>query len=152
MSYDSVGQAPQTPAARIQWSTFWSGALATAAVAALLAAVGELVSETFMDVELLPKDGNRLLGLSENVSNPAAAALLALLSAGILSLLLLGVPRPLTFFGWIMSLVGVIVAVAPFSSAGETSTQVATAVVALVVVVAIWSLLRGSARRAAFPR
>jgi hypothetical protein len=60
----------------------------------------------------------------------------------------MGVPRPLTFFGWVMSLVAVIVAVVPFSQEGETSTQVATAVVALLVA-AIWSRLGGSARRAA---
>jgi hypothetical protein len=50
-------------------------------VAALVAVVGELVFETLIDTELLPADGSSFLGLSEDMSFPAAAALLDLVSA-----------------------------------------------------------------------
>ena len=89
---------------RIDAKKLWAGAAATVVVAALVAAVGVLVVETLVDVNLLPPTERGVLGWSHRASYPAGAAVLALGAAGILHLLLLGVPRPMVFFGWLMAL------------------------------------------------
>ena len=62
-------------------------------------------------------------------------------------LLLLSTPRPLTFFGWIIGLATVLVVLVPFSTAAPLTAKAATAVVDLVLGVAIGSLISGVAAR-----
>jgi hypothetical protein len=52
------------------------------------------------------------------------------------------------FFGWIMGLATLAAVVYPFSSSAPLSQKIATAVVNLVIGVAIWSLLSMIAARA----
>jgi hypothetical protein len=62
-----------------------------------------------------------------------------------------GHPRPYAFFGWIMGLGTVLVTVLPFAQDAPVSSQVATAVINLVVGATITSLVRGVATRATRP-
>ena len=62
-------------------------------------------------------------------------------------LLLLTSPRPRMFFGWIIGLATVIAVVYPFSTTAPMSQKVATAVINLVLGVAIGSLVNGTAVR-----
>ena len=133
---------------RIDAQKLWAGAAATVVIAALVAAVGVLVVETFVDVTLLPSTERGVLGWSHWASYPAGAAVLALCAAGILHLLLLGVPRPLVFFGWLMALIGIGLAVVPFGYDAALEVQVGTAAVEVVVVLSVWILLSSAARRA----
>ena len=76
------------------------------------------------------------------------AALVALVAAGLLYLLVLSTPQPSVFFRWIIGLVTLIAVVYPFSSGAPLDQKVATAVVNLVLGVAIASLLTATAARA----
>lgn len=133
---------------RIDAKKLWAGAAATVVVAALVAAVGVLVVETLLDVKLLSPSERGVLGWSHRASYPAGAAVLALVAAAVLHLLLLGVPRPLVFFGWLMALVGIGLAVVPFGYDAALEVQVCTAAVEVVVVLSVWILLSSAGRRA----
>ena len=133
---------------RLDARQLWAGAAATIVVAALVAAVAVLVIETFLDVKLLPPAERGVLGWSNQASYPAGAAVLALGAAVVLHLLLLGVPRPLVFFGWLMALVGIALAVVPFGRDATLKVQVCTAAVEVVVVLSVWILLSSAGRRA----
>ena len=133
---------------RIDAKALWAGAAATVVIAALVAAVGVLVAETLVDVNLLPPTERGVLGWSHWASYPAGAAVLALVAAGILHLLLLGVPRPMVFFGWLMALIGIGLAVVPFGYDAAREVQVCTAAVEVVVVLSVWILLSSAGRRA----
>jgi hypothetical protein len=76
------------------------------------------------------------------------AAASALLCTGLLHLFLLEVPRPITFFLWITILADIIVAAAPFTQPASIGTKVFTAVINILVGVAVISLLCAVARSA----
>jgi hypothetical protein len=71
----------------------------------------------------------------------------ALVATALLNLLLLGTPRPAAFFGWIIALATVLVVIVPFRTTAPLSAKLATAVVGLVIGVAIGTLLTGVAGR-----
>ena len=75
----------------------------------------------------------------------AAAALVATIVA---HLLLLGVPRAMTFLGWIVGLVTAIFVTFPFRTGAPLSEKVATAAVYLVIGIAIGTLLSEVGERA----
>jgi hypothetical protein len=75
------------------------------------------------------------------------AAGAAIVATGLLNLLLLGTPRPLAFFGWIVALATVLVVVLPFRTTAPFSAKLATAVIGLVIGIAIGTLLTGVASR-----
>ena len=62
-------------------------------------------------------------------------------------LLLFASPRPRLFFGWIIGLATLIAVVYPFSTTAPMSQKVATAVINLVLGIAIGSLVSGTAAR-----
>jgi len=88
-------------------------------------------------------------------SSTAVYALLAagcaLLATGLLHVLLLGAPRPLSFFVWITGLADVIVAAAPFTQPAPLASKIFTAIINIVVGVAVITLLSGVGRSAARP-
>jgi hypothetical protein len=67
---------------------------------------------------------------------------------GLLHVLLLGTPRPLSFFAWITALADVTLVAAPFSQPASLSSKVFTAVINLVTGVTVISRLPGVARSA----
>jgi len=125
---------------------YWSGALATALVAALVGVAGVVIFQGAFDIDLVtPANEN---GAEGDALRYAATGLVgALVAATLLYLLLLSTPRPRAFFGWIMGLVIVVAAVIPFARTDDRPSAIATAGVNVVMGVAILSLLSSVADR-----
>jgi Family of unknown function (DUF6069) len=138
---DGTGQRRQPlDAARL-----WTGGLATAVVAALVALVGVLIARGLFDIPVLAPAGEGALG---NSNTAILAAIAALLATGLMHLLLVSTPRPFRFFTWIVSLLTLVAVLAPFMTDAKLATQVATAAIGLVIGMAIGSLVSGAARSA----
>jgi Family of unknown function (DUF6069) len=124
----------------INSARLWSGGVATAVVAALVALVGVLIGDGALDLDmavppLLP------LGGSFAVRYAITAAVLALVATGLAHLLAVATPRPRSFFAWIVGLATVVGVVLPFVVGGSLAGCVATAVVNLVIGLCIFSLV-----------
>jgi hypothetical protein len=127
---------------------FWAGGVATAVVAALIALVGILVCRWALHIPILAPASDGTWGDAHTGEYVLVAACIALVATGLLYLLVLGAPEPGTFFGWIMALATLAAVVYPFSTSAPLEQKAATAVVNLVLGVAITSLLTGVASRA----
>ncbi len=139
----------------INATRLWSGGLATAVVAALIAFVGVLIARAVFQVAIGSTREAGSFGDSATVLLCVLAAIAALAATGLVHLLLLSTPRPLAYFGWIVGLVTTAVVVLPFLGPGELPVKLAMAVIYLVIGVAIGSLVSGaaaSATRQAAPR
>jgi hypothetical protein len=126
----------------------WTGGLATALVAALIAVVGVLIARGLFGVPVLAPDQAGTLGDASTFRLAALAALAALVATGLLHLLLLSAPQPRRFFGWIVTLATVAAAILPFLTDADLDEQVATAAIYLAIGISIGSLLSGVARSA----
>lgn len=126
----------------------WAGGAATAVVAALIAIVGIMLARGVFDVPILAPEGEGTWGDADTGRYALYCALAALIATGLMHLLLVSTPRPQQFFNWIMGLATVAAAVAPFATSGSTESKVATAVINLIVGIAITSLVNGAARAA----
>ena len=99
---------------------------------------------------LAPKAASNF-GNSSTAVYAALAAGFALLATALLHVLLLGAPRPLAFFVWITALADLAVAAAPFTQPAPLASKVFTAVINVVVGIAVISLLSGVGRSAVRP-
>ena len=129
-------------------SQFWAGGVATAVVAALIALVGILVCRWALGIPILAPASDGTWGDAHTGEYVLVAAVIALVAAGLLYLLVLAAPEPGTFFRWIMGLATLAAVVYPFSTGAPLEQKAATAIVNLVLGVAIMSLLTGVASRA----
>lgn len=121
-------------------SRLWAAGCATAAVAGLIALAGSAVSQAVLDVPLVAT-GIADRGWSTTATVVAGAVTMALVLTGVLHALLAAVPRPVAYFEWIVALLAVVVVAVPFASDAPRGSQVATAVVSGLVMIAIGSLL-----------
>lgn len=137
--------APERPS--VDACRLWSGGIATAIVAGLVALVGVLVCRWLFNVPLLSPRQAGAYGDVHTTDLVLVAAAAALLATGLAHLLLLSTPRPLTFFAWIIGLATVLAVLLPFSTAAPLDAKVATAAVDLVIGIAIGSLVSGVAAR-----
>jgi hypothetical protein len=144
--YDQGGGTEPTRA--VDAGRLWTGGLATAVVAALVAIIGVLIARGLFDVPVLAPTGRGAFGDATTWQLAGLAAVAALLATGLLHLLLLSTPRPMRFFGWIMTLATVAAALAPFLTDADLDEKVATAAIYLAIGVAIGSLLSGVGRSA----
>lgn len=133
---------------RVDAARLWSGGAATAVVAALIAVVGLLVSRGLLDLAVLAPKSDGAWDTATLVPYALGAAAAGLVATAVMHLLLLTTPRPTSFFGWIMALVAVVAGVWPFTTGAEIGPKVATAVIDVIIVLAIWSLVSGTAARA----
>jgi hypothetical protein len=141
---DGTGQRrPPVDAARL-----WTGGLATAVVAALVAVVGVVIARGLFDVPVLAPERKGALGDSTTARLAILAAAAALAATGLMHLLLLSTPRPFRFFTWIISLLTLLAVLTPFMTDATLATQVAIAAIGLVIGMAIGSLVSGAARSA----
>jgi hypothetical protein len=145
-------QPAQGGAHAVAGGRLWAGGLATAVVAALIAIAGILLARGVFDVPVLAPEGEGTWGDADTWTYALYCALAALLATGLMHLLLVSTPRPLQFFGWIITLATIAAALAPFVTNGSTSSKVATGLINLVVGIAIGTLLPGAARAAARTR
>jgi hypothetical protein len=133
---------------RVNANRLWTGGVATAVVAALVAVVGVLIARGLLDVPVLAPTEEGVLGNANTARLALVAAGAALAATGLMHLLLLFIPRPWQFFTWIMSLVTLAAVLAPFATDAEIATKVATAAIFLAIGVAIGSLVSGVASSA----
>ena len=119
----------------------WSGGIATAVVAGLVALLGVLAFRWLFHVPILAPASAGAYGDADTTVMVLASAGVALIATALLHLLLLTTPRPLTFFGWIIGLATLVAVVFPFSTTAPLSQKFATAAVNLFIGIAIGSLL-----------
>ncbi len=124
----------------------WTGGVATAVVAIGLTIVGFLVIHGLLHLTVLGiwPDGGAVS--TPSVAGYASvAALAALLATAVMHLLLLGVPRPRFFFAWVGVLCTAIWVILPLTVPASTSTKAATAILNLVIGVAITAIVHSMA-------
>jgi hypothetical protein len=146
MAYQVPPDDPRT--VRPDPAQMWAGGVATAVVAALIALVGILVCRWTLNIPILAPSGDGAWGDAHTGEFVLAAAVIALVATGILHLLMLGAPQASLFFRWIMGLLTVVAVVYPFSTSAPLAQKAATAVVDLILGLAIISLLTAVAARA----
>ena len=123
--------------------------LATAIVAALVALVGVLIVRALLRIDLYAPLSAGAFANSATVVLCVSAAAAALAAAtGLVHLLLLSTPRPLSYFSWIVGLVTAAAVVVPFTYASNLAVALAQAVIHLVIGIAIGSLVSGAAASA----
>lgn len=140
---DIPGSRPHVDAGKL-----WPGGIATAIVAALLALVCVLVSRWVFHIPLLAPKRDGAYGDVHTTALMLIAAAAALAATALLHMLLLSTPRPTVFFGWIIGLGTVLAVILPFSTAAPLTAKLATAVVGLLLGIAIGSLLSSVGARA----
>jgi hypothetical protein len=118
----------------------WGGGVATACVAALIAAVGVLICDKVLDLHLV-RPVLLPIGDSFALSYAATAFVLALVATGLAPLLAVSTPRPRSFFRWIVGLATLAAVALPFALTGSAASKIGTAVINLAIGVAIGSLL-----------
>ena len=134
---------------RVDPGALWSGGVATAVVAGLVALVGILVCRWLFGIPILAPKQDGAYGNVHTTGYVLAAAVAALVATLIAHLLLLlSTPAAMTFFAWIVGLATVVVVLYPFSTGAPLAEKVATAAVNLVIGFAIGSLITGVAGRA----
>ncbi len=123
----------------------WTGGLASALVAALIGLVGVLLVRALLRIALYAPREAGAFGDGDTVVLCVVAAGAALAATGLVHLLLLTTPRPLSYFGWIVGLLTAVAVVLPVISAESLPTALAQSVIHLVIGLAIGSLVGGAA-------
>ena len=140
--------SPSDAARTINAGRLWTGGVATAVVAALVALVGVLICRGLLDVPVLAPIEEGTLGDANTFRLVGLAALAALAATGLLHLLLLSTPRPVRFFTWMVALATIAAALVPWLTDADLAEKVATSAVYLAIGISIGSLLSGVARSA----
>jgi len=148
MTYPGSPNDPGSTRVRVDNGQFWAGAAATAVVAALIALVGILICRWTLNIPILAPAGDGAWGSAHSGEYVLGTVLVSLVAAALLYLLVLATPSPGTFFGWIMGLATLAAVVYPFSTSAPLDQKAATAIVDLVLGIAVTSLLVGVAARA----
>jgi len=133
---------------RIDEKMLWSGGVATAVVAGMIALVGILVCRWLFKIPILSPSRDGAWGDASTAGYVFAAVAIALAATGLMNLLLFATPYPRVFFAWIIGLATVVAVVFPFSTTAPLSQKAASAVVNLVLGIAIGSLTGEVSRRA----
>lgn len=139
---------PSAPTRLIEPGPLWAGGVATAIVAALIALVGILISRWLFTIPILAPRRDGAWGDVSTGMYVLSAAGAALVATAIMYLLLLTTPRPQVFFGWILGLATIVAVVFPFSTTASLAAKFATALVNLVLGIAIGTLTLQVAGRA----
>ena len=100
--FDPPPAGPQRP--RLEVARLWAGGAATAVVAALIALVGVLIVRAVLRIAVYAPADAGAFGDSSTVTLCLVCAAAALAATGLLHLLLIATPRPLTYFSWIVGL------------------------------------------------
>ncbi|MHA6793461.1 DUF6069 family protein [Pseudonocardia bannensis] len=140
-----LGRRPAGATPALNAGRLWSGGVATAVVAALIGLVGLLVVRALLQIPYLAPAGAGALGDSRTIVLCMSAAIAALAATGLAHLLLVSTPRPMAYFGWIVGLLTAVAVVLPFLDSEPLTVRVATAIIHLVVGIAIGSLVTGAA-------
>jgi Family of unknown function (DUF6069) len=139
---------PRRGRPRVDARQLWSGGVATAVVAGLIALVGVLVCRWLFNIPILAPKRYGAYGDAHTTTLVLIAAAAALVATLLAHLLLLSTPRPMVFFGWIVGLITVIVVIFPFRTDAALSHKIATSALYLIIGIAIGTLVAGVGERA----
>jgi hypothetical protein len=128
---------PAERSTRLDAGRLWAGGGATAVVAALAALVGILIARGLAHVAILAPKGAGTWGSASSTVYVILSAVVALIATALLHFLLVTTPRATQFFGWIMGLLIVVAMVIPLSLVTDTDDKVATALLNLLIGLAI---------------
>lgn len=148
MTYPASPESGETTRIRPDAGQLWAGVAATAIVAALVALVGILICRWTLGIPILAPSSAGAWGDAHTGEYVLAAACVAVAAGALLYLLMLGTPQPGMFLGWIIGLATLAAVVYPFSTGAPLQQKAATAIVNLVLGIAIGSLLSAVAARA----
>lgn len=141
--YDPPPRRPALNAGRL-----WSGGVAAAIVAALVAFLALLLVRVLLQIPYLaPTDSGALAG-GNTTTLCVSAAVAALAATALAHLLLVSVPSPMSYFGWIAGLLAAVAAVLPLLSNETLAVRITTGIIHLVIGVAIISLVTTAAMAA----
>ncbi len=139
------GQAPSggphSSRPHVEAGRLWAGGVATAIVAGLIALLGVLVCRWLFNISLLAPKSQGAYGDVHTTDLVLLSAAAALVATGLAHLLLLSTPRPMVFFAWIVGLATVLALVVTFSTSAPINQKAASAVVYLILGIAIGSLI-----------
>ncbi|WP_285107149.1 DUF6069 family protein [Promicromonospora sp. MEB111] len=141
-----VTTGTENPRLGLEVGRYWAGALATMLVAALIGLAASFILEEVLNLEIQPQADLLSTG-SDLMAWVVAGALFALLAAIVLYLLVLSTPRPRAFFGWVVALATVILAMVPFAGQADLVPAVLAAIVWVIIGSAVYSLLTGTLSR-----
>lgn len=122
--------------------------MAAALVAALIVVVGVMISGRLLGIHVLTPAGTSAYGSAATTGYAISAAAAALVATLLLYLLMLSTPEPTKFFAWIAGLFAVIITILPFMYTADVIKQITTAIINLVIGIAIASLLTSIGRTA----
>jgi hypothetical protein len=125
----------------------WVGGVMAGVVGAGVVVVGFIVTRGILDVPVLVEREGKLVNASVWWYALGAFAA-ALVATGLLHVLLLGAPRPFTFYGWITGLAVVIAALIPFTTGAKLDTKVALCAINLAAGV-VMAVIIGTVGRSA---
>ncbi len=128
---------PAEPDDRPDPRRLWAAGGATAIVAALAALCGILISRGIAHVAILAPQGDGAVGDASTTVYVILAAIAALVATALLHFLLVTTPDGGKFFGWIMGLLIVVSMVIPLSLGADVDSRVATALLNLLIGLAI---------------
>ncbi|MGW6505310.1 DUF6069 family protein [Nonomuraea angiospora] len=147
-SHDGYDRRPAPARPKVNPARVWGGGVAAAVVAALIVVVGVMISKTLLGIRVLTPDGAPAYGSAATTGYAISAAALALVATLLLYILMLSTPEPNRFFGWIAGLGTVVITLLPFMNSAALVPQIATAVINLIIGIAIVSLLASIGRTA----
>lgn len=150
----SGGRRPAPRRPTVDTGRLWAGGAATAVIAALIPLLGLLIIRVLLQIPYLaPIEDGAIGDTDEVVELCIMAALAALAATALAHVLLLAVPGPMAYFGWIVGLLTAVVAVWPLAFSGEPLTvRIATGLIYLVIGMAIISLVTSAATSATTTR
>ena len=125
----------------------WAGGVATAVVAALVAAVVLLVARGVFGVPVLVQNRDGQIVTASLFTYAGLAALGALAATVLMDLLLHAVPKPFTFFTWIVLLATIVAGVLPLTVKVNLDSTIATIIGNLLIGFTILAIVPGVARR-----
>jgi hypothetical protein len=138
--YDRPPRRPVLNAGRL-----WAGGAAAAIVAALVAFLALLLVRVLLQIPYLaPTDSGALAG-GNTTTLCVTAAVAALAATALAHLLLVSVPSPMSYFGWIAGLLTAVAAILPLLSSETLTVRITTGIIHLVIGVAIISLVSTAA-------
>jgi len=126
----------------------WAGGVASAVIAAGIGIVGLFIARGLFDVPVYLPQHDHTVFNADAVWLGLTGFCAGLVATAVMHALLLAAPRPKLFFGWIVALVTIVGALWPFSLEMELYSQIATALIAAAMGIAIGSLISGVASSA----
>jgi hypothetical protein len=141
-------EQPPPAVARLDAGRLWAGGLATALVAALVAVAGIVVTRGLLHVPVLAPKGDGMWGNANTLTYALWSGAGALVATALLQVLVLTTPRYGRFFTWIMALAIAIATALPLGLVTDLTSRVATAVINLVIGIAITTTLNAVGRTA----